>query len=77
MKIKIAVVSSENNVTVCGPNDFNEKDYQNAMEAAICWHLESGEGFPTGCYWAEVDVPEFKGYPVVEGTVEEAPLPEF
>lgn len=55
--IKIAIVQAlGGHLTCCGPNDFREKEHEDAMSAAISWHLEAGH-LPAATYWADVELP--------------------
>ena len=57
MRVRIACVLSEDGrVRVCGPWDYDESEYHDAMSAARTWTVESGE-IIVGSYWAKVDLP--------------------
>jgi len=59
--LRIAVVRSlDGYATCCGPNDTGNGDYADAMEAAICFHIEAGH-IPADKCWAVVDLPEVRG----------------
>lgn len=55
--MKIAIVQAMcGHLTCVGPNDFKTAEFNDAMDAAISWHLEAGYQ-PAACYWAEVNLP--------------------
>lgn len=55
--VKIAVVQSRcGHLSCVGPNDFKADEYNDAMDAAISYHLEAGY-LPAAIYWAEVELP--------------------
>lgn len=55
IRVEIAVViSDDGHITVCGPHDFNKTDYDDAMNAAIGWHMEAGH-LVADRYWLEAD----------------------
>lgn len=56
-EIRIAVVqASDGHVTCIGPNDFPTKDFTDAMEAAISFHIEAG-WMPVSRHWVSVALP--------------------
>lgn len=53
--VRMAVVQDlQGHVTTAGPDDHD--GYDNAMEAAICWHIEAGR-VPATKHWIEVELP--------------------
>lgn len=61
--IRIAVVQSLDGIlTCCGPNEFKSGGHDDAMGAAISWHIEAGH-LPAATYWVEAELPPIPTIP--------------
>jgi len=68
--VRIAVVQATcGHLTCVGPNDYKTADYNNAMDAAIGWHIEAGY-MPAATYWVSADLPAVPAVPEISGKVE-------
>lgn len=67
--MKIALVQAMcGHVTCVGPNDFMKSEYDDAMSAAIGWHIEAGY-MPAATYWVEVELPASPRVPGLKGMI--------
>lgn len=73
--MKIAVVRSlDGHTTLCGPDDHSD-DHAGPMDAALCWHIESGH-LPAECLWVEVELPPIPDLATVRGMAERGEFPK-
>lgn len=71
--IRIAIVRSrDGHATVCGPNDFKGTLYNDAMDAALSWHIEAGH-IVAATHWALVMLPAIGAEDLVAFTQPSAP----
>lgn len=68
--IRIAVVRDMDGYCTCvGPDDFKGEDYRDAMEAAVCFHIEAGYS-PVDKRWVTASLPLVSAtIPTHEGTI--------
>ncbi len=76
MSIRIAIVRSlDEHVTICGPGDFDERDHESEMDAALSWHLEAGH-LPAATYWATIELPPLPTIPELRALAEAGAFPK-
>lgn len=73
---RIAVVQSlDGHLTCVGPNDFKKPEHNDAMDAALSWHLEAGH-LPAATYWASVELPPIPTVPELRAKAEAWQFPK-
>lgn len=74
--VRIAVVQApDGHLTCAGPNDFDEGDHSDAMDAALCFHLEAGH-LPVACYWITADIPAIPPIAELRAQAERGEIPK-
>lgn len=73
---RIAVVQAgDGHLTVCGPHDFKASEFNDAMDAAVSWHLEAG-WLPIACYWVDANIPPAPSLPQLKAQVSNGSFPK-
>jgi len=74
-EVRIAVVQAlDGHLTCVGPQDFKADDHDDAMSAAIGWHLEAGH-LPAATCWVVADLPPIPTIPELRALAERREFP--